>query len=141
MTPDVIVVLQFLAFLNFAALVFIAWRLRAPIQVHIHQPPMTVQSPPAILPPELMDLMRSLDDKLKPAALPPVTDTQLDKLVEEGVLLAERRTGAKGPDKFRVARNHVLDSARGLGLTLDERALALRIEAVVLAQRHPKKGG
>lgn len=135
MTHDVAIIFQCLGALNLIALTFIAWRLRAPVQVHIHQPAMTVQSPPAILPPELMDLMQRLDGKMQPPAQPLVGSEQLDKLVAEAVELVEHVKGVKGPDKFRNARTIVMQRATALGLSVDERTLALSIESAVLARR------
>lgn len=136
-----------------AAVVFLATRAKGMVNVTVTQPPITVTqpevtvntppitvtSPPAILPPELLETLRQVQEKLQPPPQPLLDDSQLLKLVEEGVALAAQMKGVKGPDKFRAARTYVLQQAQGRGLAVDERALALSIEAAVLSARAAKK--
>lgn len=107
--------------------------------ITVNTPPMTVTSPPAILPPELLETLRQVQEKLQPPPQPLLDDSALAKLVGEGVALADGMKGVKGPDKFRAARSYVTQQAQARGLAVDDRALALSIEATVLAMRTAKK--
>lgn len=92
----------------------------------------TVQAPTALMPPEVADLLRRLDDKLTPT-LSPASDEQLTQLVREGVALAETSV-LKGHARFRIASEFVSSRAAAQKLALDPRDCALRIEAEVVAR-------
>lgn len=94
----------------------------------------TVQAPTALIPEYITALLLRIEEKLDPP-LAPLNQQLVADLVEQGVDLAERTKGLKGPDKFRIAREYVIKQIAEMKMTeLDSRALALRIEASV-AQR------
>lgn len=105
--------------------------------VTVNQAPITVQAPHAVLPPELMDTLQRVNEKLLPPSTP-ADQAQLTALVHEGVAVAEV-SKLKGTDKFRIARDYVLDRARAMHLDVDPRALAMQIEACVAEGRNAKR--
>lgn len=109
--------------------------------ITVHQPDITVQAPTAILPEKVERILEELNAKIQTPEVPltPISDEQLTRFVEDAVAMAEGLKGVRGADKFRNARSFVLDQAQGLKLSVDERALALRIESVVKASRKALK--
>lgn len=106
-----------------ASVVFLALRLKGGIAI-------TVQAPTALIPAEVTDILRRLEEKLHEAQVP-LDDTKLSALVYEAVRTAEN-TALKGHDKFKLAREAVLVRLKELNMaTPDSRALALRIEGAV----------
>ena len=135
MNNDAMWALAISGLLNFIALTFLAIRLRAPVQITL--PSITVQSPHAVLPPELMDTLQRVNEKLSPPTTPAEVD-QLEQLVTRGVELAAAAHGLKGPDKFRTARDFVMLKATEQHLEIDARSLALSIESAVAMRRAQK---
>lgn len=126
MNADVLWALAISGILNFIALTFLAIRLRAPISI-------TVQSPNAILPERLMATLDAIDAKLQPARIT-VDESQLSSLVYEGVALAEC-SKLKGADRFRIAKDFMLSRLNAMNANVDERDIALRIEAAVAVNK------
>jgi len=106
--------------------------------VTVNQAPITVQAPQALLPEALMETLQAINEKLSTEQRPMDGD-QLKDLIEEGVTLAESSTEHKGVDKFKIAKNYVIDMARGRNLTIEDRSVALGIEAEVAFRRLAKK--
>lgn len=138
MNADILWFIGIVGLFNAIALTFLAIRLRAPVQITVEQPNLTVQAPNSVLPPELMDLMQRLNEKLAPPTTPAEVE-QLDQLVLQGVEMASATKGLTGPDKFRIARDHVLQRASAQHLEIDPRSLALSIESAVALRRVAKK--
>ncbi len=132
-TYDVLWFLGIVGLLNAVALTYLAFRLRAPVQVTVH-----TLAPHSVLPPELMDTLSRVNEKLSPPAHA-MESSKLTELVHEGVVLAAQPTGIKGSDRFRTARSYVLQMAKAQNITVDERALALQIEANVATRKAQKK--
>lgn len=99
----------------------------------------TVQAPTALIPEHITGLLMRIEEKLEPPPRSPMNDSLLSDLIEQGWALAEGRKDLKGPDKFRVAREYVMKRAEEMQLAVDARALALRIEATVVAHKPVKK--
>lgn len=104
------------------SIVFLATRVSKALSI-------TVQAPTALVPEHVTDLLRRIEERLQPVK-PPMSDEAISKLVAEGVRLAEAST-LKGADKFRIAREYVMQRAEVAATTVNERDIALRIEAVV----------
>lgn len=109
-----------------ASIIFFARRLKD----ITFNPTITVQAPIAQMPESVAATLTAINEKLS-AAPQDIDAKQLQVLVDEGVALAEANKSFKGRDKFMLARNFVLDVAKGRGLSVDARALALFIESSV----------
>lgn len=105
-----------------ASIVFLALKLKAGIVVN-------VAAPTALLPERVQATLDAINEKLTPA-LNVLTDTEVMKLVHEGVVLAEQ-SELKGTDRFFIAKDHVMKRADALGAQLDGGDIARRIEAVL----------
>lgn len=114
------------------AIMVLAEKLKAGIDI-------TVQAPTALIPEHITGLLMRIEEKLEPPPRSPMNDSLLSDLIEQGWALAEGRKDLKGPDKFRIAREYVMKRAEEMQLAVDARALALRIEATVVAHKPAKK--
>ena len=121
------------------SLVFLAISVRKIFNVTVTQPPITVQAPTALIPDYVTEVLRRIDEKMAPPTTP-ADDAMLGTLVVQAVQLAAQAKGKTGPDRFRTARDFVLQRAREANLSIDDRALALRIEAEYVTQSLARKG-
>lgn len=132
------------------ALIYLAHRVRGVVSVNVtqppitvtqppitvHQPDITVQAPTAIIPEHVTDILRRIEEKLEPVTAT-FDDAELDALVKEAVDVAEA-SSMRGFDKFRIAREFIFKRAEVMNVRLDDRDVALRIEAAVVALNRAK---
>lgn len=131
-----IVVIAMFATMLPGSIIFLALRVRGLFNVTVTTPPVgpiTVQAPTALLPERVQTTLDAIDAKLTPVK-PVLDDSALAALVTEGVAIAER-SPLKGPDRFRIAKTHVMERASSLSASIDEADLARRIEAAVAVRR------
>lgn len=116
------------------SIVFFAYKVKGMYTITV-TPNITVQAPTALIPDSVSDTLRRIDEKLAPP-LTAMDDDTLTELVEQAVMLADSaQKGLRGPDKFRIARQFVEARAKEKRIEVNERSLALRIEATVAARR------
>lgn len=134
MTLDLPTAIVVASMLVSGALIFFAIRVSGLIRVEPH---ITVQAPVAELPGFVADILQRIDAKLQPPSTP-ATAEALDKLADEAVHVVEGQKGLRGVDKFKAARAMVLQRAQAQNLAVEDRNVALAIEAAVALMRKPK---